>query len=163
MEEEQTFRSPRERRFYHRLRDRVKLWAERRHIPEKRMDYLLLAPDLFVLLSRLALDGRVPVGAKAKIAAGIVYFVSPFDMIPDFLGPPGYLDDVVVAAWILQTLVSELNQLDPAILEEHWEGEADVLQQLAGIIDGAEDVLGRGMRFVVRRLRSGRGFGKGRR
>jgi uncharacterized membrane protein YkvA (DUF1232 family) len=161
MGEEQAFRTPRERRFYRRLRDRVKRWAQRRDVPEKRMEYLLLAPDLFVLLSRLALDGRVPVGPKAKIAAGIAYFVSPLDMVPDFLGPPGFLDDVVVAAWILHTVVSELNQLDPSILEDHWEGEEDVLQQVSDIVERAEDVLGQGLRFVVKRLRSGRGLGRG--
>jgi uncharacterized membrane protein YkvA (DUF1232 family) len=163
MEEDKTFRTPRERRFYHRLRDRVKRWAERRDIPEKRLEYLLAAPDLFVLLSRLALDGRVPLRAKAKVAAGIAYFVTPLDMVPDFLGPPGYLDDVVVAAWILQNIVTELNQLDPTILEEHWEGQEDVLQRITTIVDRAEDVLGRGLRFVVRRLRSGKGPGQGRR
>ena len=157
MTEEQTFRTPREKRFYRRLRDRVTRWAERRSIPERRMAYLLAAPDLFVLLSRLALDGRVPLSAKAKAAAGIAYFVTPLDMIPDFLGPPGYLDDVVVAAWILHNLVSELNQIDPAILQEHWEGETDVLDRITIIIDQAEEVLGRGMRFVIRRLRSGKG------
>jgi uncharacterized membrane protein YkvA (DUF1232 family) len=126
------------------------------------MEYLLAAPDLFVLLSRLALDGRVPAGAKAKVVAGIAYFVSPFDMVPDFLGPPGFLDDVVVAAWILHTVVSELNQLDPTIVEEHWEGEEDALQRVTGIVMRAEDVLGRGLQFVVKRLRSGKGFGRGR-
>jgi uncharacterized membrane protein YkvA (DUF1232 family) len=161
MGEEQTFRSPRERRFYRRLRDRVKRWAQGREIPEKRMEYLLAAPDLFVLLSRLALDNRVPVRTKAKVAAGIAYFVSPLDMVPDFLGPPGFLDDVVVAAWILRTVVGELNRLDPSILEEHWEGEEDVLQRVTDIVDRAEDVLGSGLRFVVQRLRSGKGFGRG--
>jgi len=159
--DEQTFRTSRERRFYRRLRDRVRRWAERRDIPEKRLEYLLVAPDLFVLLSRLALDERVPLQAKAKVAAGIAYFITPLDMIPDFLGPPGFLDDVVVAAWILQSIVSELNQLDPTILEEHWEGQRDVLEQITHIIDRAEDVLGRGLRFVVRRLRSGKELGRG--
>jgi uncharacterized membrane protein YkvA (DUF1232 family) len=156
--EEQTFRTPRERKFYRRLRDRVKGWADRRSIPDRRMEYLLAAPDLFVLLSRLALDRRVPLAAKAKVAAGIAYFVTPLDMIPDFLGPPGFLDDVVVAAWILQNVVAELNQIDPAILQDHWEGEADVLERIRSIIDQAEDVLGRGLRFVIRRLRSGKGI-----
>jgi len=158
MGEEKTFRTRREKRFYRRLRDRVKRWADKRNISEKRLEYLLAAPDLFVLLSRLALDGRVPIQAKAKVAAGIAYFMTPLDMIPDFLGPPGFLDDVVVAAWILESLVSELNALDPSILEEHWEGEKDVLEQITYIIDRAESVLGRGMRFVIRRLRSGRGI-----
>lgn len=153
MSEEQTFRSRREKRFYRRLRDRVKRWAEERDMPKRRLEYLLVAPDLFVLLSRLALDGRVPTRVKAKVAAGIAYFVTPLDMVPDFLGPPGILDDVVVAAWILRTVVSELNRLDPAILEEHWEGEEDILQRVTEIIDDAENVLGKGLQFVVRRLR----------
>ncbi len=161
MKDQKTFRTPREQRFYHRLRERVKGWAKQRDIPEKRLEYLLVAPDLFVLLSRLTLDERVPLGAKAKVAAGVAYFVTPLDMIPDFLGPPGYLDDVVVAAWILQSVVGELNRIDPAILEEHWEGEKDILYQIGFIIDRAEEVLGRGLRFVVRRLRSGKGPGQG--
>lgn len=161
-QEKQTFRSPREKRFYRRLRDRVKRWAERRGIPKRRLEYLLAAPDLFVLLSRLAVDGRVPARTKAKVGAGIAYFVSPVDMIPDLLGPVGFLDDVVVAAWIIHAIVAELNSVDPSILEEHWEGDEDVLQRVTDILDRAEDVLGTGLRFVVRRLRSGRaGFGKG--
>ena len=161
MEQDSTFRTPEEKRFYRQLRDRVKRWADRRNIPQKRLEYLLAAPDLFVLLSRLALDDRVPLGAKAKVAAGIAYFISPIDMIPDFLGPPGFLDDVIVAAWILQSIVAEINRLDPAILEEHWEGQTDVLERVTSIIDRAEDVLGRGMRFVIRRLRSGKGVPRG--
>jgi len=161
MEKEKIFRTPREKRFYGRLRDRVKRWANRRDIPQKRLEFLLAAPDLFVLLSRLAVDDRVPLGTKAKVAAGIAYFVTPLDMIPDFLGPPGLLDDVVVAAWILQSIVVELNRLDPTILEEHWEGQTDVLERVTYFIDRAEDVLGRGMRFVIRRLRSGKGLRQG--
>jgi uncharacterized membrane protein YkvA (DUF1232 family) len=135
----------------------VKHWAGGRNVSKKRLEYLLAAPDLFVLLSRLAVDDRVPLRAKAKVAAGIAYFVTPLDMIPDILGPPGFLDDVIVAAWILQSIVSELNQLDATILEDHWEGQRDILEQITHIVDQAEDVLGRGLRFVVRRLRSGRG------
>ncbi len=161
MEEEKSFRTPRERRFYRRLRDRVKRWAQKRKISGKRLEYLLAAPDLFMLLSRLTLDDRVPTRTKAKVAAGLAYFLTPLDMIPDFLGPPGFLDDVVVAAWILNTVVVQLNELDPAIIEEHWEGEEDVLERVAWIVERAEEVLGKGMNFVVRRLRSGRGLGKG--
>lgn len=161
MGEEKSFRTPRERRFYRRLRDRVKRWAQKRKISGKRLEYLLAAPDLFVLLSRLTLDERVPTRTKAKVAAGLAYFLTPLDMIPDFLGPPGFLDDVVVAAWILNTVVVQLNELDPAIIEEHWEGEEDVLERVAWIVERAEEVLGKGMNFVVRRLRSGRGLGKG--
>lgn len=154
MGDARTFRTPREERFYHRLRNRVKRWAGRRDISGRRLEYLLAAPDLFVLLSRLSLDGRVPIGIKAKVAAGVAYFVTPLDVIPDFLGPPGFVDDVIVAAWILKTVATELNQLDPSILAEHWEGEQDVLEKVTHIVDGADWVLGRALRFVSPRLRS---------
>ena len=153
-----TFRFRREERFYHRLRDRVERWAQKREIPDQQLEYLLTAPDLFVLLSRLALDNRVPARTKAKVATGIVYFLSPVDLVPDFLGPVGFLDDVVVAAWIIYTICEELNALDPSILEEHWEGEEDVLQRVTDIVGRAEDVLGQGLRFVMYRLR---GLGHG--
>jgi uncharacterized membrane protein YkvA (DUF1232 family) len=158
-----TLRSPREEKFYRKLRDRVKRWAQKRELSEQRLDYLLAAPDLFVLLSRLAVDDRVPARTKAKVATGIAYFLSPVDLVPDFLGPAGFLDDVVVAAWIIYTICEELNALDPSILQEHWEGEEDVLQRVTDIVARAEDVLGSGLRFVIYRLRGlgRRGFGKG--
>jgi uncharacterized membrane protein YkvA (DUF1232 family) len=125
---------------------------------------VLTAPDLFVLLTRLALDPRVSARAKAKVATGLVYFLSPVDLVPDFLGPVGFVDDVVVAAYLIYTISEELNILDPSILREHWEGEGDALERITDIVTRAEDVLGKGLRFViygVRGLRPG-GSGTGR-
>jgi len=160
-----TFRSPREERFYHRLRVRLRQWAQDRRIPEQQLEYLLVAPDLFVLLSRLTLDPRVSAKVKSKVATGLVYFLSPVDLVPDFLGPMGFLDDVVVAAYIVYTICEELNALDPSILQEHWEGEGDALKRVTDIVAHAEDVLGKGLRFVVYGLRGllPGGAGQGRR
>lgn len=154
MRDRESFRTMRERRFYCRLRRRVKRWAETRAVTGRRLEYLLAAPDLFVLLSRLSLDERVPLRTKAKVAAGVVYFVTPLDVIPDFLGPPGYIDDVVVAAWIISAVARQLNELDPTILQDHWEGEVDVLEQVTRIVDTADWALGHAPRFVLRRIRS---------
>ncbi len=41
---------------------------------------------------------QVPWKAVAAIAAAVVYVVSPFDLIPDFLGPLGLTDDALVLA-----------------------------------------------------------------
>ena len=157
-----SFRSRREERFYHRLRDKLRHWTQKRRIPQQQLEYLLAAPDLFVLLSRLALDPRVSPRAKAKVATGLVYFLSPMDLVPDFLGPVGFLDDVVVAAYIVYTICEELNALDPSILQEHWEGEGDALGRVTDIVARAEDVLGKGLRFVVYGLRGLRPGGVGR-
>lgn len=147
-----SFRSPREERFYHRLRGRVMQWAQDRQIAPERIEYLLAAPDLFILLSRLAMDTRVPARAKAKIAGGILYFLSPVDLIPDFIGPLGFLDDVAVAAWIVHSLAAELNALDPSIITEHWEGEENVLQRVQEITSKTEEVLGKSFRLVASAL-----------
>jgi uncharacterized membrane protein YkvA (DUF1232 family) len=41
---------------------------------------------------------QVPWKAVAAIVAAVVYVVSPFDLIPDFLVPLGFTDDVVALA-----------------------------------------------------------------
>ncbi len=41
---------------------------------------------------------KVPWKAVVAVGAAIVYVVSPFDLIPDFLVPFGFTDDVVVIA-----------------------------------------------------------------
>ena len=41
---------------------------------------------------------QVPWKAVAAIVAAVVYVVSPFDLIPDFLVPVGWTDDLVVLA-----------------------------------------------------------------
>jgi uncharacterized membrane protein YkvA (DUF1232 family) len=44
-----------------------------------------------------------------KVIAAIVYFVSPIDLLPDFLGPFGLTDDAVVVAFVLRKLREELS------------------------------------------------------
>lgn len=41
---------------------------------------------------------------------GLLYFVSPLDMIPDFLGPVGFLDDAFVLGWVVQRIAGELRR-----------------------------------------------------
>ena len=37
---------------------------------------------------------------KWLIVAALVYLIVPFDLIPDFLGLPGRIDDVLILAWL---------------------------------------------------------------
>ncbi len=41
-------------------------------------------------------DDQVPMKSKALLMAGLGYFASPFDLIPDIAGKLGYLDDAMV-------------------------------------------------------------------
>lgn len=46
--------------------------------------------------------------ALVTIVAGLLYFVSPIDAIPDWLLGVGLLDDIAVLGWVLKTVADEL-------------------------------------------------------
>jgi len=50
------------------------------------------------------------ISAKAlvTVVAGLLYFVSPIDAIPDWLLGVGLLDDIAVLGWVLKTVADEL-------------------------------------------------------
>ncbi len=47
--------------------------------------------------------------ALLTVVAGLAYFLSPLDLIPDFLPGLGLLDDVAVLSWIMRTWSGELD------------------------------------------------------
>ncbi|QKZ06240.1 MULTISPECIES: YkvA family protein [Pseudomonas] len=47
--------------------------------------------------------------ALVIIVAGLMYFVSPIDAIPDWIPGIGFLDDIAVLAWVVRSLENELN------------------------------------------------------
>lgn len=48
--------------------------------------------------------------ALITVVAGLLYFVSPLDAIPDWLVGVGFLDDIAVLGWVLKTVADELNR-----------------------------------------------------
>ncbi len=125
--------------FYRRIRKDISKWLEK-NSSNKWAEYILLAPDLFYLLTKLVMDDSVPVKKKAVLGAAIAYFISPIDLLPEaFLGPFGFLDDIAVAAYVLNDL---LNELDPQIVLKHWAGEHDLLYSIKNIIINSQQMLG---------------------
>lgn len=53
---------------------------------------------------------KLPWKAVAALAAAIVYVVSPFDLVPDFLVPVGLADDLAVVVLALGLVKRELRQ-----------------------------------------------------
>jgi len=127
--------------FYKKIRKDVKVWANDNLDKENKwVDYVLAAPDLFHLLCKLTADSQIPKNKKIKLVAGIAYFISPIDLLPEiFLGPVGYLDDVAVAAYILNDLI---NEVDAQIVRKHWAGEQDVLALIKTILANASEMIG---------------------
>lgn len=127
-------------RFYDRLRQRIHAYVENKGAAvEKTADYLMLVPDVFNLLWRLVNDARVSGKNKVLLGSGIAYFVFPFDVIPEaILGPMGYLDDLVFAAYVLNRMLVDT---DIAILREHWAGEGDVLDTIRRVLGAADNLV----------------------
>ncbi len=130
-----------EQDFYQKMRSDIRNWVQSKTGKESQWsEYLLLAPDLFHLLAKLALDKEVPNVEKAKIAGALAYFISPIDLLPEaLLGPIGYLDDVALAAYVINSV---MHNCDPAIVTRHWAGEQNILQLVQQIVDVASDMLG---------------------
>lgn len=42
------------------------------------------------------------------VVAGLLYFVSPFDAIPDWIVGFGMLDDIAVLSWVMKIIADEL-------------------------------------------------------
>ena len=47
---------------------------------------------------------NVPATSLVLIVAGILYFVMPIDVIPDFVVGLGFLDDAAVLAWVVSSV-----------------------------------------------------------
>ena len=144
--------------YYDRLRNRVTNFAQRRAGKPGRgiVEVLLLAPDLFILLSRLILDNRVPAEARRLILGALVYFITPIDLLPEaLLGPAGLLEDVVLAAAVLSVALGP--DLE-AIAEGYWNGSQRLRIVLRDVSDVAYNVLGHNLYVRLQRLLSRRGI-----
>jgi uncharacterized membrane protein YkvA (DUF1232 family) len=84
-------------------------------------------PDCLVLFRRLLGDQRVPRRSKLMLAALIGYLAMPFDLVPDFIPVAGQLDDAIVVAVVLRTL---LRAAGPELLREQWPGPTASLDPL---------------------------------
>ncbi len=127
--------------FYQKMRSDVREWIQTKTGKESQWsEYVLLAPDLFHLLAKLALDKDVPSSEKAKVAGALAYFISPIDLFPEaLLGPLGYLDDVALAAYVINSV---MKNCEPSIVTRHWAGEQNILELVQQIVDVASDMLG---------------------
>lgn len=81
-------------------------------------------PDCVILCSRLLRDPRVPRCKKALLIALAGYLALPFDLVPDFIPVAGQLDDVVIVAVVLRSLLRGGGE---PLVRKHWPGPASSL------------------------------------
>ena len=102
----------------------------------RRQDARALAgfiPDCIVLCRRLLADQRVPGRVKLLLAALSGYLALPIDLVPDFIPVAGQLDDAIIVALVLRSI---LRAGGPQLLREHWPGPPASLNAISRLAYG---------------------------
>lgn len=129
-------------RFYDRMRESIRKYLDKKgSVAGTTGEYLMLAPDVFVLMWRLVNDSRVNAKNKVMLGSGLAYYLFPLDIIPEgLLGPLGYIDDLVFAVYLLNRMLADT---DAAILREHWSGRDDILDSIKNVLNAADNLVGK--------------------
>lgn len=126
--------------FYERLRKSITTYFQKKGLT-KVSSYLMFAPDIFHLMVKAMTDSRIDFKSKALLGSGIAYFIAPVDFLPELLtGPGGFVDDLLIATFVLNLLV---NRLTPEVIEEHWAGDEDLMGTLKRLSATGESILGK--------------------
>ncbi len=83
-----------------------------------------LMPDCIVLVGRLARDPRVPRSRKLLLLGLVGYLALPFDLVPDFIPVAGQLDDAIIVALVLRSIVRSGGE---DLIREQWPGPEQTL------------------------------------
>jgi uncharacterized membrane protein YkvA (DUF1232 family) len=89
-------------------------------------------PDAAALFRALLKDPRVPRSRKLLLGATVGYLAVPVDLIPDFIPVVGQLDDAILVALALRSVVRAAG---PELVWEHWRGppsSRELVLRLAG-------------------------------
>jgi len=90
-------------------------------------------PYCVVLVRRLVADPRVPRSRKALLFGLTAYLALPVDLIPDFIPVAGQLDDAVLVALVLRSVLRGGGE---SLLREHWPGPERSLRAIRRLVFG---------------------------
>lgn len=65
---------------------------------------------------------KIPTKTLLIIVIGLVYFVSPVDIVPDFIMGLGFIDDASVLAFLIHQISAEISDY------KNWKAEQQELQ-----------------------------------
>lgn len=99
---------------------------------KKLSDYIFVIPDMVALIYRLLKDKRVPMRTKMIISAAVAYIACSRDIIPDKIPFIGKIDEISVAFFALDRIVSDIPVY---IILENWEGKNDIILVIKSIIE----------------------------
>lgn len=127
-------------KFYEKMRSNIDKWTNKRtgKAGYEVAQFLMLLPDLFMLLSRLVIDKRVPAGKKVFLAGVIAYIISPIDIIPDFIPFFGYTDDLFLVIFALDNL---LNNVGESVIIDNWSGKDNIINLIRNLLEKSDQFL----------------------
>lgn len=102
-------------------------------------DYLFIVPDMAALIYRLLKDKRVSMKTKLIISASAAYIAFPTDIIPDRIPFIGSVDEIAVAIFALERIISDVPTL---IILENWAGKNDIVFVIKNVIEYAVNFTG---------------------
>ena len=82
-------------------------------------DAIRTIPDVVRLVRRIAADRSLPGGVRVRLWLLLAYLAFPIDLVPDLIPGIGYLDDVVIVAAVLRSVV---RRAGPEAVRRHWPG-----------------------------------------
>ena len=106
---------------------------------KKYNDYIFILPDITALIYRLLKDKRVELKTKLIISASVTYILFPTDIIPDKIPFIGKVDELAVAIFALNRIVTDvpLN-----IILENWQGKNDFIIVIKNVLEYATNFTG---------------------
>ncbi len=71
---------------------------------------------------------KAPWKSLVMVVAAILYFVSPIDLVPDFIFGIGYLDDIAIVSYVYKQIVKDLESF---LAWERIQDEVNIDQAVA--------------------------------
>jgi uncharacterized membrane protein YkvA (DUF1232 family) len=78
-----------------------------------------MLPDVVRLVRRIAADRSLPRGVRVRLWLLLGYLAFPIDVVPDVIPGVGYVDDLVIVAAVLRSVV---RRAGPDAVRRHWPG-----------------------------------------
>lgn len=94
---------------------------------------LRLLPDVLRLLRGLVTDRTLPRSLRLWLWLALAWVLNPFDLVPEFLPVVGLIDEVVVVAVVLRSVI---RRAGVEAVRRHWVGGPDglaVVLRLCGL------------------------------
>src|SRR3712207_139693 len=123
---------------YFKIREDIKCKFSKKY--ESIGEYILLIPDIMVLLYRLMKDNRVNKKIKISIGSLIAYLALPVDIIPDSVSVLGKIDDFGISFMLLDKIIDDIPE---EIILEHWQGRVNIITKVKEVKSILFDSLGR--------------------